>query len=182
MNVDGSGVTTLISHRFRKDTYALWDMGVSKPAWSPDGKRIAFEHLGDGDMQPAQVFIMDADGTNPHLATGAATVHYAESDPAWSPDGARLAFWSFGYRVATVPAAGGTPTSFYGGAVWYGSRPAWSPDGTRIAFTVGQGSAAGPSIMVATSGGAASLLVSGGFDADWSRTNGLIAYVVAVPQ
>lgn len=33
------------------------------PAWSPDGKRIAFEHHDDVD-QPGSLYIMDADGGN----------------------------------------------------------------------------------------------------------------------
>jgi len=59
-----------------------------RPRWSPDSRRIAF--ISDRSGTP-QVWIMDADGSNPrqvtYLATGAGGVLY-------SPDGANLLFTS----------------------------------------------------------------------------------------
>jgi Tol biopolymer transport system component len=58
----------------------------SGPAWSPDGKEIAFESNADGDME---IYVMNADGTNVRQIT-----HNTVWDegPAWSPDGKRFAF------------------------------------------------------------------------------------------
>ena len=56
----------------------------SAPAWSPDGRRIAFE--SDGEL-----YLMDADGANVQRLTNN-TVY--EEGPAWSPDGTRLAYSS----------------------------------------------------------------------------------------
>ncbi len=58
----------------------------SAPAWSPDGRQIAFESNLDGDME---IFVMDADGSNVRQIT-----HNTlwDEGPAWSPDGTRLAF------------------------------------------------------------------------------------------
>ena len=136
MNADGTSPRLVVGHKFREDTYRPWDMGVSKPSWSPDGAVIAFEHLGDGDMIPAQVFVVNADGSNvrdPKTAPDWLT--YAESDPSWTPDG-RLLFWSWGYGIATVDREGGVPNAIYKDfpAVAYGTRPSMSPDGVRILF------------------------------------------------
>ena len=57
------------------------------PAWSPDGKKIAFA-AGKGEWD---IYIMDADGTNVKKLTD----HPAwDSDPGWSPDGKKIAFHS----------------------------------------------------------------------------------------
>ena len=140
MREDGSGATTLVRHDFRDDTDAESDQGVGKPSWSPDGDRIAFEHRGDGDMMPAQIFVMNADGSDLRRVTSTPGGQYAESDPAWSPDGSEIVFWSFGYGIAVVSAAGGTPRQIYqiGPAVAYGAKPVWSPDGTTILFAAYQ--------------------------------------------
>src|SRR5436190_5600880 len=92
------------------------------PAWSPDGKRIAWILRGD-------VWTIAADGTDDRRLT---TVGDAEA-PAWSSDGTQLAF--------DRSAAGSTPSIYRIAAdgsglqrLATGSGPAWSPDGTRIAF------------------------------------------------
>ena len=60
----------------------------SAPAWSPDGRRIAFESNMDGDME---LYVMNADGSDVRQIT-----HNTNWDegPAWSPDGTKLAFSS----------------------------------------------------------------------------------------
>src|SRR4051794_25909044 len=60
---------------------AVWDSG---PAWSPDGRMIAFESNLDGDMD---VYTINADGTNVRQLTHNDTLH--DEGPAWSPDGTR---------------------------------------------------------------------------------------------
>jgi dipeptidyl aminopeptidase/acylaminoacyl peptidase len=60
----------------------------SQPAWSPDGKQLAFVRAVDGKPQ---VFILSLDGGEPvqftHFKTGA-------SGPKWSPDGKEILFAS----------------------------------------------------------------------------------------
>lgn len=184
MQADGSGAVTLLTHRFRLDTDPSSDLGVGKPAWSPDGTRIAFEHLGDGDLMPAQIFVMQADGRDPRRLTPARGTQYAESDPAWSPSGAEIVFWSYGYGIAIVPASGGAPRGIYGNepAVAYNAAPAWSPDGGTILFTVNQFLPGGPSIWsVGAEGGTAEVLVEAGADPAWAPDGSAFAFSRAGP-
>ena len=58
------------------------------PAWSPDGRRIAF--MSDRDENP-EIYVMDADGANQTRLT---RTELEDSLPAWSPDGRRIAFVS----------------------------------------------------------------------------------------
>jgi Tol biopolymer transport system component len=60
----------------------------SAPAWSPDGRQIAFESTMDGDRE---IYVMNADGSNIRQLT-----HNTlwDEGPAWSPDGTKLAFSS----------------------------------------------------------------------------------------
>lgn len=58
------------------------------PAWSPDGKRIAFVSDRDGNFE---IYVMNADGTKQkRLTTNAA----ADRNPAWSRDGRQIVFQS----------------------------------------------------------------------------------------
>ena len=169
----------LVRHDFRDDTYEEWDMGVAKPSWSADGSEIAFEHLGDGDMVPAQIFVVPATGGTPRrLTTNPGGISYAESDPAFSPDGLRVAFWSFGFGLATARLDDGRPVTLHKDfpAVSYGAKPSWSHDGTRIAFNIRRGTSRLVAVIDAT-GGAVRELIPDGYDAVWSTNGRDVAFV-----
>src|SRR5262249_28403218 len=57
--------------------------GNWNPAWSPDGKRIAF-HGGTANS----IHVVNADGSNVRTLTSGVE----DADPAWSPDGKRITF------------------------------------------------------------------------------------------
>ena len=134
MNADGTGITRLTT-----------DLGNDRyPAWSPDGSKIAFESDRTGVFQ---VWVMDADGTNPRQVT---TDPAAKDQlPDWSPDGRRIAFGSFATGngdIYVMNADGTDPTQLTSDpAEDFG--PAWSPDGREIAFTSRRGSATGASTV-----------------------------------
>lgn len=92
-----------------------------KPAWSPDGSKIAFE-------RGPQIVIAPSGG-------GPATPLVAGQHPTWSPDGATIAF-SNGMNIFTIAATGGgLPTQLTNSAG--NKEPWWAPDG-RIVFTSGR--------------------------------------------
>jgi hypothetical protein len=80
VNGDGS--------QLRRVSYGL------DPAWSPDGKQIAFSRWN----YPPGLFIANADGSNEHLLFGVNEL----LSPQWSPDGSRIVF---------THQKGGTPES-----------------------------------------------------------------------
>ncbi|MDP4262544.1 MAG: S9 family peptidase [Bacteroidota bacterium] len=62
--------------------------GASQPAWSPDGKQLAFVRTTDGKPQ---IFILSLDGGEAIQLTKS---RYGASAPKWSPDGKQIAFSS----------------------------------------------------------------------------------------
>jgi Tol biopolymer transport system component/uncharacterized RDD family membrane protein YckC len=77
MNADGSGKTNLTNN-------PAPDRG---PAWSPDGRKIAFDRELD---EVDDIVVMNADGSDQTNLTK--TSDAAEQSPTWSPDGTRIAF------------------------------------------------------------------------------------------
>lgn len=102
------------------------------PAWSPDGRQIAFYSEAGG--QPADLYVMDANGQ--HLRQLTRTPE-AEGYPAWSPDGQQIAFESHtpdGNFDVYVMNADGSNVRRLTQDPKRDVGPAWSPDGARIAF------------------------------------------------
>ena len=111
------------------------------PAWSPDGRRIAYSGYDHCPVDSAvechaEIYVINADGSAPTRLTKLESVGDSYA-PSWTPDGTRLAFttWSAATRTSRVYAVGTTgadaPAPL---ASLEGIAPAWSPDGRRLAF------------------------------------------------
>lgn len=71
-------------------TGAVYD---DEPAWSPDGRRIAFDRIGD-------IWTVDAAGGGERAV---AALPYGQFTPAWSPDGLLIAFaWQSGSGTSQI--------------------------------------------------------------------------------
>ena len=97
------------------------------PAFSPDGKRIAFhsDRSGNNDIWYRELSTTQYINLTEHSS-------FNENSPCWSPDGNKISFVSDrdggGIFVIDVN------TKEEQRITNYGKQPSWSPDGNRIAF------------------------------------------------
>jgi Tol biopolymer transport system component len=95
------------------------------PAWSPDGRWLAF-------VRGTRLIVMRANGTQ--LTEVASPV---SGSPTWSPDGTRLAFMAFApfpnldIHVVNFDGTGRQNITNHSARE---ESPSWSPDGERIVF------------------------------------------------
>ncbi|HET9707277.1 MAG TPA: Ig-like domain-containing protein, partial [Gemmatimonadales bacterium] len=124
MNVDGSNVVKLFQN-------ANCVKVVARPAWSPDGTKIAFESVPPtGSHYNWAIYVMNADGSGVTVLPGPGY------SPAWSPDGTMIAGaygTGGGYSIFVMRADGSGRVVLHESLYGIG-EPAWSPDGTKIAF------------------------------------------------
>ena len=129
-NVDGSGLSLLVSNDFMATDHP--NNTVYAGTWSPDGKRFAFAR-GD-DWGPSEIYVANADGSNPHRLLGS-TVAIPQERPRWSPDGSMIAFETWQpAAIATVSSLGLGLRVQLGPTEWM-SWSDWAPDGHSLMFS-----------------------------------------------
>ncbi|MFE7639349.1 hypothetical protein ACFU7Z_35475 [Kitasatospora sp. NPDC057518] len=124
------------------------------PAFSPDGKQVAFSRSwgaldpsGSHQIQYSDLYLMTPEGTDVQrltFLTNDKPYSGAVSNPSWSPDGKQL---TFEYRTSATGQPANSRAIYVVSAdgtglrqltPWElraGDRADWSPDGTQILFT-----------------------------------------------
>lgn len=141
VNRDGSGLRRLTNY----------DVYTAEGVLSPDGRRIVFTSLKDGDLD---IYSMNVDGTNVRRLT---TTPGYDGGPWWSPDGTKIVYRAWhppdsaglaDYRgllaqrmvrpsrmelwVMNADGSDQRQITNLGGANF---GPSWTPDGRRIVFS-----------------------------------------------
>jgi len=113
MNADGSNTSFLSASSDPSDCGPL---SGANPAWSPDGKQIAFDsHPSCVRGTGISVYMMKADGSG--------LIHFGSIwafSPAWSPDGKYIAFATGGIFIMKIDGSSIVELTKDG------SQPAWS--------------------------------------------------------
>ncbi|HUD73016.1 MAG TPA: hypothetical protein VMQ62_13740 [Dongiaceae bacterium] len=150
------------------------------PAWSPDGKMIAFVSLRSGSPR---LMLINSDGVLKIAFPQSGELNGA---PTWSPDGRLVAFSSGrdgNAEIYTLRVSDGTLTRLTRHDA-IDTSPAWSPDGRSIAFTSDRGGSPQIYVMDADGGSVRRLPVDLSYsDApSWSvGPNEAIAFTARVP-
>jgi len=141
VNRDGTGTTRLTNY----------DIYTAEAVLSPDGKKIVFTSLKDGDLD---IYTMNVDGTDVRRLTD---VPGYDGGPWWSPDGTKIVYRAHHPKdagelaqyqellaqglirpskvelfVMNADGSDQRQVTALGGANF---GPSWSPDGTKIIFS-----------------------------------------------
>ncbi len=124
------------------------DVWMEYPAWSPDGKRLAFMAQTPEGTENYEIHVINADGTGLRRLTDSPA---EDGWPAWSPDGHHIVFSSTRDDCSISEAADCKTTGDIGPfhtlyamdsegsghrrlSEVFGMFPDWSPDGKSIVF------------------------------------------------
>lgn len=129
------------------DTLTRGNFNEQSPAWSPDGKQLAFvsNRTAEPDRnENSDIWIMDARPAAP--ARQLTTWTGPDNSPRWSPDGKSIAYLQSTSPerymmydqsiLAVIPAAGGTPSLLTRTLDRPVGNIAWDPDGRSLVFLV----------------------------------------------
>jgi Tol biopolymer transport system component len=149
----------------------------TQPAFSPDGRLIAFDFSGAPAGQPGWgIWVMSNSGTNPHqISRESQAVAGQDTYPFWSPDGQQIGFVRNRDILVMDADGSGTPRNLTSTFFNAAQDPEWSPDGSLITFSDG-----GDIYIVAADGSSAPQVVPTPIANDrypsWSPNGNFIAY------
>lgn len=123
-------------------------LDAEQPAWSPDGRRIAFVRTNWRGNYQRRLWLMNADGSGQHPVAGNLSAQF----PAWSPEGSRIAV-STGHGVTVINVRTGHQRHLdWSVRHWYPPEgPVWSADGKHL-LVVAVGKGPGPDDYTSTLG------------------------------
>lgn len=163
VGLDGSNLRTIADGIYSGPAPATskgnpsWEI---TPAWSPDGRQIAF--VSDRLGGHVDIWVANPDGSGAQNVTGPVGGVFG---PVWSPDSQWIALMAGGYGFYIVHPDGSDLTELSGfrftgsSAEW-----SWSPDSSRIAFATGSGDGYEVYIVSADGSGVVNLTIDPAHD------------------
>jgi tricorn protease len=118
-------------HGDTRDLTATSGADEDHPAWSPDGRQVAYTTDSSGEQQIA---VRPAQGGAQRLLTQFARGYLYQ--PVWAPGGDKLAFSDSAHKLWYVTLAGGAPVFVAQDTYQEIHDYAWSPDGRWLAYSV----------------------------------------------
>jgi TolB protein len=144
------------------------------PAWSPDGKKIAFTSYL---KRNPDLYLIDTDGKNLHRLSRYLGLNVS---PSWSPDGKQIVLMmgmEGKSEIFLIDTNGGNPRRLTKG---HGNEasPTWSPDGEWIAFVSDRSGSPQIYIMARDGSNVRRLTYEGSYNTNpsWSPKGDLIAF------